>query len=409
MKSIEDINRKIAEKTAAVWTVSEFKKHIRASDAVTPEDVDVVTCGTFGVMSGTAAVLAFQAADAGSFTHATKLTLNGVPAHIGPCPNENNGHVDAIVYGTTGSNRPGYGGGHLFADLVAGNFVEAQIDTDTGTTTKSVRLSDMSAAKMIVTRGAFRNYMAFVNPSEKEVKTIFSVLPMKGNMIQATFSGCGEINPLENDPTLRFHTPGTAALVNGARGIILGSGTRASAAKPNLSLAVDMHRMDPNLMGGFKMMAGCECLTSVATAIPVTDDAALAALSILDENISLPVANVMNRTAFDAAIYADAWKGDRRIRTDPAKCKTSDCSRCRDLCPREAIRPDLTITKACMGCLTCISVCPDGVYSAKTGVLHTRAGDVPIVLRQSDRLRGERIALLLRDEIRSGNWRLGGI
>ncbi|HJK23278.1 MAG TPA: methanogenesis marker 16 metalloprotein, partial [Methanocorpusculum sp.] len=104
MKSIEDINTKISERTAVVWTASEFKKHIRAGETVTPEDVDVVTCGTFGVMSGTAAVLAFQAAEPGTFTHAYKLTLNGVPAHIGPCPNESNGHVDAMVYGTAQSD-----------------------------------------------------------------------------------------------------------------------------------------------------------------------------------------------------------------------------------------------------------------------------------------------------------------
>ncbi|HJK71858.1 MAG TPA: methanogenesis marker 16 metalloprotein, partial [Methanocorpusculum sp.] len=321
MKSIEDINTKITERTAVVWTASEFKKHIRAGETVTPEDVDVVTCGTFGVMSGTAAVLAFQAAEPGTFTHAYKLTLNGVPAHIGPCPNESNGHVDAMVYGTAQSYRPGYGGGHLFADLVAGKCVEAVIETDTGTITKSVTLGDMSSAKMIITRGAFKNYMAFVNPSEEEITTIFAVLPMKGNLQEATFSGCGEINPLENDPELRYHTPGTAALVNGAPGVILGTGTRTSASKPNLSLAADMHQMDPNLMGGFKMMTGCECLTSVATAVPVTDDATVAALSVLDENIPLPVANVLNRTAFAAATYADAWSGDARVRAKPDNCK----------------------------------------------------------------------------------------
>lgn len=409
MKSIEDINTKISTGSAVVWTASELKKRIRAGEVITPEDVDVVTCGTFGIMSGTAAVLAFQADEPGSFTHAVKLTLNGVPAHIGPCPNESNGHVDAMIYGTAGSDRTGYGGGHLFADLVAGRTVEAVVETDTKTITKQITLADMSSAKMIVTRGAFKNYLAFVNPAPQEITTIFSVLPMQGDMKGATFSGCGEINPLENDPELRFHTPGTAALVNGAPGVILGTGTRTSAAKPNLSLAADMREMDPNLMGGFKMTAGCECLTSVATAIPVTDSAALAALSVLDENIPLPVANVANRTAFDAATYADAWSGDARIRVSPANCTVPECSICRDLCPREAIRPDLTITADCMGCLTCVAACPDHVFSAKTGELHTASGIIPVLFRQSDRSRGERAALLLRNRIRSGNWKMGGM
>lgn len=409
MKTVAEINTKIAEKTAIVLTAAELKKRLRAGDPLTPADVDVVTCGTFGVMSGTAAILAFQAGNPGSFTHATAMTLNGVPAYIGPCPNESNGHVDAIVYGTAASGRPGYGGGHLFADLVAGESVEAVITTDAGTLVKTVTLAEMSAAKLIVTRGAFKNYMAFVNPSAAPVPTIFSVRPMRGRMNEATFSGCGEINPLENDPTLRFHTTGTATLVNGAPGVILGTGTRSSAAKPNLSLAADMQAMHPDLMGGFRMSVGCECLTSIATAIPVTDDAALAALSVTDEAISLPVSYVTNRNVFTAATYADAWSGDRRVRANPANCTTSGCTACRDLCPRDAIRPDLTITRSCMGCLTCVSACPDGVYSAKTGVLHTNVGDIPITLRQSDRSRGERAALLLCDMIRSGSWKLGGV
>lgn len=409
MKTVAEINTKIAEKTAIVLTAAELKKRLRAGETLTPKDVDVVTCGTFGVMSGTAAVLAFQADRSGSFTHATAMTLNGVPAYLGPCPNESNGHVDAIVYGTAASGRLGYGGGHLFADLVAGKSVEAIITTDAGTLVKTVTLAEMSSARLIVTRGAFKNYLAFVNPSAACVPTIFSVRPMRGRMNEATFSGCGEINPLENDPTLRFHTAGTPALVNGARGVILGTGTRSSPAKPNLSLAADMQAMHPDLMGGFRMSVGCECLTSVATAIPVTDAAALAALSVTDETIPLPVADVTTRTAFTTATYADAWSGDARVRAEPANCKTSGCTACRDLCPREAIRPDLTITKSCMGCLACVSVCPDGVYSAKTGVLHTDAGDIPVTLRQSDRSRGERAALLLRDMIRSGAWNLGGV
>ena len=70
MKSIEDINTKIAEKTAVVWTASELKKRIRDGETISPEDVDVVTCDTFGVMYGRAGVLACQAADPGPFRHA---------------------------------------------------------------------------------------------------------------------------------------------------------------------------------------------------------------------------------------------------------------------------------------------------------------------------------------------------
>ncbi|HJJ34577.1 MAG TPA: methanogenesis marker 16 metalloprotein, partial [Methanocorpusculum sp.] len=83
MKTLAEINRKIAEKTAVVITAKTLKERIRSGEIITPDDVDVVTCGTFGVMSGTSAVLAFQAGTPGTFRHAVSMTLNGVPAFIG--------------------------------------------------------------------------------------------------------------------------------------------------------------------------------------------------------------------------------------------------------------------------------------------------------------------------------------
>lgn len=407
MKTITEINQKIADKTAVVITAKTLKERIRSGEVITTDDVDVVTCGTFGVMSGTSAVLAFQAGAPGTFRHVVSMTLNGVPAFIGPCPNESNGHVDCMVYGTSHAEHdPSYGGGHLFSDLAAGKPVTAEIITDTGTIRRTVSLDEMSSARIIVTRGAFKNYMGFVNQSGEEVSTIFSTFPMKPDMQSASVSGCGEINPLENDPGLRYHIPGAAALVNGGPGLILGCGTRSSPQKPNLSLSADMRGMHPDMMGGFVTALGAECLTSIGTAIPVLDDETLNALRVLDEDIPLPVADIQNRTPFAAATYADIWQNtDRRVRVDPSLCR-DDCTECaKDLCPVAAIRPDLSISKACMGCLTCVTVCKNQVFSANAGTLHIPDADIPIGLRQSDRVRGDRAAALVRDRIHSGAWR----
>jgi putative methanogenesis marker 16 metalloprotein len=407
MKTFAEINRKIAEKTAVVMTAKTLKERIRKGEKITPDDVDVVTCGTFGVMSGTSAVLAFQAGAPGTFRHVISMTLNGVPAFIGPCPNESNGHVDCMVYGTSrAENDTSYGGGHLFSDLAAGNPVTAEIITNTGRITRPVSLDDMSSARLIITRGAFKNYMGFVNRSEEEVSTIFSTFPMKPDMQSASVSGCGEINPLENDPALHYHVPGAWAFVNGSPGLILGCGTRSSQQKPNLSLSADMRGMNPDMMGGFVTALGAECLTSIGTAIPVLDDETLDALRVLDEEIPLPVADVQNRTPFAAATYADIWQNtDRRIRVDASRC-VNDCTECViDLCPVAAIRSNLSIGKACMGCLTCVTVCRHQVFSAKTGTLYTKDAEIPIGLRQSDRVRGDRAAALVRDRISSGAWR----
>lgn len=407
MKTLALINQKIADKTAVVMTAKTLKARIRTGKPITLQDVDVVTCGTFGVMSGTSAVLAFQVADPGTFRNVISMTLNGVPAYIGPCPNESNGHVDCMVYGTSrAENDPSYGGGHLFTDLTAGKSVNADIVTDNGRIHRAVSLPEMSTARLIVTRGAFKNYMGFVNRSKNEIATIFSTFPMEPQIRSASISGCGEINPLENDPALRYHVPGATALVNGGAGLILGCGTRSSAQKPNLSLSADMRDMHPDLMGGFVTALGAECLTSIGTAIPVLDEETLKALMILDEQIPLPVADIQNRTPFDTATYADVWQNtDQRIHVDASLC-VHDCGKCaKDLCPVDAIRPDLSINKACMGCLTCVTVCKYQVFSANTGKLHIHDADIPIGLRQSDRVRGDRAASLVRDLIRSGAWR----
>ncbi|ABN06676.1 protein of unknown function DUF39 [Methanocorpusculum labreanum Z] len=407
MKTLAEINRKIADKTAVVITAKSLKERIRKGEIITPDDVDVVTCGTFGVMSGTSAFLAFQAGTPGTFRHVVSMTLNGVPAFIGPCPNESNGHVDCIIYGTSRAEQnPSYGGGHLFSDLAAGKPVTAEIITDTGTIRRLVSVDDMSAARLIVTRGGFKNYMGFVNRSEEEISTIFSTFPMKPKMQSASVSGCGEINPLENDPKLRYHVPGASALVNGSPALILGCGTRSSPEKPNLSLSADMQGMHPDMMGGFVTALGAECLTSIGTAIPVLDDETMDALRILDEDIPLPVADIQNRTPFAAATYADVWQNtDGRVRVDASRC-VNECTECaKDLCPVAAIRPDLSIGKACMGCLTCITVCRHQVFSANAGTLHIPDADIRIGLRQSDRVRGNRAAALVRDRISSGAWR----
>ena len=85
--SLESVQKKIDSRRAKVYTASEFKDMVRRRDPSSRE-ADVVTCGTFGVMSGTMAILCVPVAEAGTFKRADTITLNGVPATVGPCPNE---------------------------------------------------------------------------------------------------------------------------------------------------------------------------------------------------------------------------------------------------------------------------------------------------------------------------------
>ena len=124
-RTISQINQKIENGEANIYTAEEFKKLIKNDDAPSFEEVDVVTCGTCGVMSGTAAILNFIVSGPGEFIRANEVYLNGVPAYAGPCPNEWLGSVDVILHGTAHSiHDENYGGGFLLKDLLEGKPVD---------------------------------------------------------------------------------------------------------------------------------------------------------------------------------------------------------------------------------------------------------------------------------------------
>jgi putative methanogenesis marker 16 metalloprotein len=398
MKTIEGINKKIAAGTAVVCTAAELKQRIAEGETLAAADIDVVTTGTFGVMSGTLAVLHIPVTAPGTFRHAEKVRLNGVPAHPGPCPNEGLGSVDLVVYGTARASAS-YGGGHLFRDIVAGKDIAVDVESSGKQYSRTVTLADMGQARLITTRSAFRNYLAVINTKPGTVQTIFSVKGLTGPYTEASVSGCGDINPLQNDPGFRVIGPGVRVLLNGGTGYVMGTGTRSSREKPNIAAYGDMHAMIPEMMGGFVTSTGPECNTSVAIPIPVLDDTVLDGLRITNKGIPLPVADVSDRVPFTTASYADVWDG-----TDTAIVFSRDaCVRCNpctaaQACPTGAITPQEGIDPlACVNCGTCVRECPANAFFANLGSLPVGTGKVPITLRQSDRAR----ALLLCEHLKT--------
>ncbi|MDY6931698.1 MAG: homocysteine biosynthesis protein, partial [Halobacteriota archaeon] len=131
-RSLGEINERIKDGNAKVMTAEELSSKVRENEEVTLDDVDVVTTGTCGIMSGTAAILSFPI-DGGDYRKIDKIWLNGVEGYPGPCPNESLSVVDLIVYGTNHSRDDhSYGGSHLFSDLVSGKEINIAYVTDTG-------------------------------------------------------------------------------------------------------------------------------------------------------------------------------------------------------------------------------------------------------------------------------------
>ncbi len=419
-RSHSEILNKIERGEAVVMTAEEVSRLVESGDKSCLEGVDVVTTATRAVMSGTYAVLSFPVARSGSFLRAKNVWVNGISAQVGPCPNENLGVLDLVVFGTAHSrDRPDYGGGHLFRDLVERKMASVEVETDDGRSIQSeVGLDEMPYARIYGSRHAFKNYSAFVNPGERPVNTIFHARGFEPNCRGATFSGCGQINPLKNDPLLETIGIGTRILLNGAEGFVLGMGTRSTRERPNLSGFADMHQMSAEYMGGFATSAGPECICSWGVAIPVISDTILAEIARLDRDIALPVNDINTRTVIGQANYGDVWQGvDLAVEFDPEKCQ--GCKQCRVMkaCPMNAVTFDLVNARPhrdesmCFHCGLCASECPNGAFQCQMGAIRLKTASgkiktIPVVLRQSDKLRALRLAEVLKRRILAGSFRM---
>ena len=420
-KGFTEVLEKIERGEAVVLTAEEVSSLVENEDRSSLGEVDVVTTATRAVMSGTYAVLSFPVAGPGSFLRAENVWLNGISAQVGPCPNEKLGLLDLVVFGTAHSDdRPDYGGGHLFRDLVEGKTIQVEVQTDEGGLLQAeVGLEDMPQARLFGSRHAFKNYSAFVNPGSNPVRTIFHARGFEPHCQGATFSGCGQINPLKNDPLLEAIGIGTRILLNGAEGYVLGTGTRSSRDKPNLSGFADMHDMSAEYMGGFVTGLGPECICSLAVPIPVISSTILEEIARRDREIALPVNDINSRTAIGQADYGDVWGEDvdLEVEFDPQQCRS--CRRCQveRACPMRAVRYDQGAHVAirdealCFHCGLCVSECPNGAFRCRMGAVRmkTASGDVrevPVVLRQSDRLRALKLSGELKNRILNGSFRM---
>ena len=413
-KTISQINEKIEKGEANIYTAEEFKKLIKKDDAPGFDEVDVVTCGTCGVMSGTAAILNFIISPPGEFIRANEVYLNGVPAYAGPCPNEWLGSVDVILHGTAHSiDDESYGGGFLLKDLLEGKKIDVRVESAEGKTIENtITLEDITRGQIIGARMAFKNYTAFTNPNPEAVKSIFAATPLEGNLRGLTFSGCGDLNPLQNDIPHNVIKKGSKALINGAEGYILGDGTRSSPEKPNLMLSADLMEMDPYYIGGFKTGQGGEIYDTVAIPIPVLTEEIYNNLLVTDDKIDLPVADIKGRhLPLDNTDYAKMWDGhDLRPQYDENRC--AGCQNCtaEAVCPTNAFSQRKLNLAHCFGCGMCASYCENHAFDMNTGSVDLTINDkqvnIPIICRQSDRLRANKLSLKLKQLIENREFRL---
>ena len=406
-RKLSDIRKKIAEGSAKVITVQELIDSMAKGEKIQFEDVDVITTATKGLMSGITGIFSFRLAAPKTIRKFTEVSINGIEAYPGPCPNEFLGIIDLIVYGTGHSKTiENYSGGMLFRDLVEGKTVNVVAKSVEGENIqKDMTLNDMQFARLMGARQAIKNYNAMINPTTDKVDTIFSVLPFKPNNSEITFSGCGALNPFQNDPNFETFGVGMPVLVNGSIGHLIGPGTRNYVLKPNMMTIADFQGMKPEYMGSFKTSYGPEPICSIAVPIPILNEEIFNNIIKSDKQVPLTILNLVGREKLGEITYGDVWNNNFLVRFDAKKCKKCDKCLIENSCPTSAFSLDSGIDRSrCFNCGMCVIECPDDAFIADLKSVNFEGKEVPIVLRQSDRFGAIKLARELKTMILEGKF-----
>ena len=276
----------------------------------------------------------------------------------------------------------------------------------------TLNLDDINRAQIIGSRMAFKNYTAFTNPGKEPVSSIFAATPLEGNLSGLTFSGCGDLNPLQNDIPHNVIKTGKKVLLNDGEAFILGDGTRSNPQKPNLMLSGDLTQMDPYYFGGFKTGEGGEIYNTVAIPIPVLTEEIYNNLLIQDKDVIIPVADIKGRhLPLTETNYNELWEGyDLRPQFDRTKCSGCDVCEAEQVCPTNAFSQKRLDLSRCFGCGMCVNFCSHNSFNMNTGNVDLNIDDkevnIPIICRQSDRLRANKLSLKLKKMIKSGEFKL---
>ncbi|MFC1987576.1 homocysteine biosynthesis protein [Chloroflexota bacterium] len=306
-KTIEEINEKIKEGKAVVFTAEEIIDLVKEKGAKkAAQEVDVVTTGTFGPMCSSSAYLNTGHANPRIKLGGGRTYLNDVPAYTGLAA------VDLLIGATAlpdddPRNRihPGefnYGGGHVIEELVAGNdirLVATAYGTDCYPRRKLetwINIKDLNEAVLFNPRNAYQNYNVAVNLSDKTIYTYMGML--KPNLGNANYSSAGQLSPLLNDPYYKTIGLGTKIFLGGGVGFVAWQGTqhnptalRSENGVPRrgagtLAVIGDLKQMSTRWLVGTSMVGyGCTLTVGLGIPIPILSEEILQYTTVTDTDI----------------------------------------------------------------------------------------------------------------------------
>jgi uncharacterized protein (DUF39 family) len=318
MRTVSEINHKIKQQQAVVWTVEELKARVKeVGVAQAAKEVDVVTTGTFEPMESSGAVLNLGHTDPP--IKIRQCWLDGVLAYSGF------GAVDLYLgatqmteYSSMGElveaderDRPrstvrDRGGGHVIADLIAGKpvhlraigqvtdcYSRASLET-------TITRETINQFYLFNPRNLYQNFIVGVNGGDRPLFTYLG--PLQPQLANAVYSNPGAVSPLLNDPELNLVGIGSRVFLGGGEGYVAWEGTQHFPLQkrlPNrtpigpaatLALIGDAKQMSPRWVKGcyFKSY-GPSIMIGVGVPLPVLNEEVVVRCAVQDQDLVAPV------------------------------------------------------------------------------------------------------------------------
>jgi L-aspartate semialdehyde sulfurtransferase len=330
MRTIDEINDRIAKGTVVVCSIDEFKAKAQADGVkAAAKAVDVVTTGSFEPMESSGAIINLGHTDPP--IKIRNCWLNGVPAYAGF------GAVD-LYLGATQLADEGEseerGGAHVIEDLIAGKTVQLRAvgqETDCyprANFSTTITKDTVNQFYLYNPRNLYQNFIVGVNGGDRTLYTYLG--PLQPRLGNAVFSNAGAISPLLNDPELQSIGIGSRIFLGGGIGYIAWEGTqhfplqkRLDNQTPigpaaTLALVGDAKQMDPNWVRGchFKNY-GPSLMLGVGVPIPILNEQIAARCTITDDKIMAPIVDFSIprrvRPTFGLIDYAQLKSGKIKI------------------------------------------------------------------------------------------------
>lgn len=327
MKTISEINDKIIQNRAVVWTVEELKARVTPNNiAQIAEQVDVITTGTFEPMEGSGAVINLGHTDPP--INIKTCWLDGVPAYSGF------GAVDLYLGAAQmiedSEETRERGGGHVIEDLIAGKAIHLKasgVVSDCyprNSFETTITRDTINQFYLFNPRNLYQNFIVGVNGGDRPLYTYLG--PLQPHLGNAVYSNPGALNPLLNDPDLQLIGIGTKIFIGGGIGYITWEGTqhfplqkRLENRTPigpaaTLALIGDAKQMNPYWVRGcyFKNY-GPSLMLGVGIPFPVLNQDVIVRCAVSDQDIVAPVIDFAIprrvRPTFGLVTYSQLKKG----------------------------------------------------------------------------------------------------